>query len=238
MAKDIVPRPAGAGGRDLLAHPQELQAGHARRRPDLRQRAVAGADQEGPGARAGGQRRLPARHPARQPGHARHPLGLRLLHRRRLRHRPARGRRDLAWRRRLRHQLRRATCPLQSVLPRRQARPAAAGRGAVPQRADRRRPNRPLQIRQKGAASPARRGPAAICWAAAWRRTATSTTPRPTAGSTAPTRTASATTPSTAARSSAARSAPATISWKCRSSITSSTRRRPPSSAWKRTWSA
>ena len=43
------------------------------------------ADPRRPGARAGGQRGLPAGHPDGQPGHARHPLGLRLLHRRRLR---------------------------------------------------------------------------------------------------------------------------------------------------------
>ncbi len=64
--------------------------------------------QAGPGAGAGRQRGVPAGHPDGQPGHARHPLGLRLLHRRRLRHRSGRRRRHLARRRRLRHQLRRA----------------------------------------------------------------------------------------------------------------------------------
>ena len=59
-------------------------------RPDMRVDGLIFADdtlieqiKQGPGARAGRQRRLPARHPAGQPGHARHPLGLRLLHRRR-----------------------------------------------------------------------------------------------------------------------------------------------------------
>ena len=44
----------------------------------------------------------------RQPGHARHPLGLWFLHWRRLRDRSGGRGRDLARRRRLRHQLRRA----------------------------------------------------------------------------------------------------------------------------------
>ena len=74
-----------------------------------------------PGPRAGGQRRLSARHSARQPGHAGHPLGLRLLHRRRLRDRSGRGRRHFAGRSRLRHQLWRPSVPHQSLLPRRQA---------------------------------------------------------------------------------------------------------------------
>ena len=56
------------------------------------------ADQEGPGARAGRERGDVARHPEGQPGHARHPLGLRLLHRRRGRHRPGGRGRDLAGR--------------------------------------------------------------------------------------------------------------------------------------------
>ena len=154
-----ISRPAGAGGRHLLAHPEELQAGHARGRPDLRQREAAAADQGGPGARTGGQRRLPARHPARQPGHARHPLGLRLLHRRRLRHRSGGRWGNFSRRSRLRHQLRSATCPIQFVLPRRQARAAHAGRIAVPQRADRRRPLRALQVRPEGAAHILGEGP-------------------------------------------------------------------------------
>ncbi len=61
-----------------------------------------------PGGRAGGQRRLPAGNSAGQPGDARYPLGLRLLHRRRLRHRSGRRGRHLAGRRWVRHQLRRA----------------------------------------------------------------------------------------------------------------------------------
>ena len=76
--------------------PEELPRRHARRRPDLRRRDADRADQEGPGARAGRQRRHAARHPEGQPGHARHPLGLRLLHRRRRRHRPGGRGRDLA----------------------------------------------------------------------------------------------------------------------------------------------
>ena len=87
-------------------------------------RTAAGAAQEGPGAGAGRQRRLPAGHPARQPGHARHSLGLRLLHRRRLRDRSGRRRRHLARRRRLRHQLRRPPGALQPLLPRGQAAPS------------------------------------------------------------------------------------------------------------------
>ena len=54
------------------------------------------ADPEGPGARAGRQRRDLAGDPAGQPGDARHPLGLRLRHRRRRRDRPGRGGRHLA----------------------------------------------------------------------------------------------------------------------------------------------
>ena len=54
------------------------------------------------------QRGLPARHRRLRLRHARHPLGLWLPHRRRGRVRPRAGRRDLARRRRLRHQLRRA----------------------------------------------------------------------------------------------------------------------------------
>ena len=88
--------------------PAELQAGDAGRGADLRRRAADRADPRRPGARAGGQRGLPAGHPDGQPRHARHPLGLRLLHRRRLGHRSGRRRRDLAGRRGLRHQLRRA----------------------------------------------------------------------------------------------------------------------------------
>jgi len=69
--------------------------GHARRRAHLRQPATSGTAQEGPGAEQV-PTWLSCRHPARQPGHAGHPLGLRLLHRRRLRHRSGRGRRHLA----------------------------------------------------------------------------------------------------------------------------------------------
>src|SRR5262245_15781344 len=60
-----LPRAAGAGGRVLLADPEELQAGHARRWPDLRRRETDAGDPQRPGAGAGGQRRVPARHPAR-----------------------------------------------------------------------------------------------------------------------------------------------------------------------------
>ena len=100
-------RTARTGGPMHLADPEVLQAGHARRRPDLRRRASDVAAAKRSGARAGGQRRVPARHPDRQPRHARYPLGLRLLHRRRLRHRPRERRRRLARGRGLRHQLRR-----------------------------------------------------------------------------------------------------------------------------------
>ena len=79
-----------------------------------------------PGARAGRQRRVPAGHPARQPGHARHPLGLRLLHRRRLRDRSGRRRRDFAGRRRLRHQLRRAAGAHQPLRTRTSSRSSTA----------------------------------------------------------------------------------------------------------------
>ena len=194
---------------------------------------------QGPGARAGGQRRLPARHPARQPGHARHPLGLRLLHRRRLRHRSGRGRRHLARRRRLRHQLRRPLVPHQPLLSRRQAASAQAGRGAVPARADRRRAGRASTRSTARSCSrllgegpsyliDARPGDAGRPRAHRGQRPARRRRPGP------------GQRPRHGARraSSAARSARATTSSKCRSSITSSTRRPPRSWAWRRTWSA
>ena len=93
--------------------PKSYRARHARRRPDLRRRQADRADQERPGARAGRQRGDLARHPEGQPGHARYPLGLRLLHRRRCGDRSRGRRRDLARRRRLRHQLRRAFAAVQ-----------------------------------------------------------------------------------------------------------------------------
>ena len=86
----------------------------------------------GPSARAGRERRAPARHPAALARDARHPLGLRLSDRRRRGDRRGGGR-DLAGRRRLRHQLRRAAAALRGsrasdVAPRMRG----DGRRAVP----------------------------------------------------------------------------------------------------------
>ncbi len=131
-----------------VAHPQELPRGHARRRADLRRRGADRPDQEGPGARAGGQRRDAARHPEGEPGDARHPLGLRLLHRRGRRDRPRAGGRHLPRRRRLRHQLRRPPAPLGPVVGRGQAPHPAARRPALPRHPDRRRPERQVHLRQ------------------------------------------------------------------------------------------
>ena len=165
-------------------------------------------------------------HPACQPGHARHPLGLRLLHRRRLRDRSGRRRRDLARRRRLRHQLRRAAdalepdatttssrgCSRWSRSSSARCRPAWAEAGSTASSAQ---GTAPADGRRAELSARPRLG----------RRRATSTTPKPAAGSTAPSPTSSAIAPWTAAPTSAARSARATISWKCRSSMQSSTRR-------------
>ena len=205
--------------------PKELQARHARGRPHLRQREADRADPQGPGARAGRQRRVPARHPDGQPGDAGHSLGLRLLHRRRLRDRPGRGRRHLARRRRLRHQLRRAPRADEPLLSRRQAAHSRrSSKELFHSDSRRRRPVGQVQVRRQGTA------PAHGRRAASSSSAAISASPRDLEHTEAdgrirrrrpgrrhrPRR-------ASAARSSAARSAPATTSWKCRSSIASST---------------
>ena len=67
--------------------PKGYRAGNARRGTDLCRRSAHPADPRRSGPRAGRQRGVPAGHPDGQPCHARYPLGIRLLHRRRLRHR-------------------------------------------------------------------------------------------------------------------------------------------------------
>ena len=179
-----------------MADPQELPRGHAGRRPDLRRRHADRADQEGPGARAGRERGDPAGHPEGQPGHARHPLGLRLLHRRRGRDRPGGGGRDLAGRRRLRHQLRRPAAPDQPRLERRQGPDQAAGGPALPRYPHRRRPERAVPVRQAEADRADGAGGRRTWSSRASGPTATCRSPRPAAGSTAPIPAASAIAPS------------------------------------------
>ena len=94
------------------------------------------------------ERRHPARHPEGQPGDARHPLGLRVRHRRRRRDRPRARGRDLARGRRLRHQLRRPAAPLEPRMGRREGPDPAARRPALPRHPDRRRPVGQVQVRQ------------------------------------------------------------------------------------------
>ena len=151
------------------------------------------ADQERPGARAGRQRGDLAGHPEGQPGHARHPLGLRLLHRRRGGDRPRGRGRDLARRRRLRHQLRRPAAPLQPRVERRQGPDQAAGRPALPRHPHRRRPERALPVRQAQAdqADGAGRRPTSSNLGYGTDRDLPS--PRPAAASTGPIRAGSAT---------------------------------------------
>ena len=185
------------------------------------------ADQEGPGPRAGRERGHAARHPEGQPGHARHPLGLRLLHRRRGGDRPGGGRRDLARRGRLRHQLRRPAAAYEPRLERGEGPDQAAGRPALPRHPHRRRPERQVPLRQAQADPADGAGVGVRGRVRATAPSATWTSPRPRAVSTGPTRRGSATAPSRAATTSAARSARATISSRSRSSTASSTRSRP-----------
>ena len=152
--------------------------------------------------------------------------------------RSGRGRRDLARRRRLRHQLRRAADAHEPVLIATSSRISRRWSTQlfrdIP---DRRRPAagtyhvRPArncaQLLAEGSRYLVEHGPG--------HRRATSSTPRPAAGSTAPTPTASATARCSAAATSAARSARATTSWKSRSSTRSSTTRPPRRWAWTRT---
>ena len=83
------------GGRSRLCGPPP-DGEHPRRRSDP----------------SGGKRRVPSRHRGSVDRDAGHPLGLRLRDRRRRRFRSGRGRRSQPGRRRLRHQLRRASAPL------------------------------------------------------------------------------------------------------------------------------
>ena len=122
--------------------PKSYKPGHARRWPDLRQRAADGAIRKDQAPDQVANVAILARHSVGQPRHAGHPLGLRLLHRRRLRDRSGRGRRHFARRRRLRHQLRRPPDPHQPLLSRRQAAPAQLVEALFRTRADRRRPRR------------------------------------------------------------------------------------------------
>ena len=224
-----ISRAARAGRPVPVANPQELSLRHAGRWHHLRRRDPDRADQEGPGARAGRQRGDVARHPEGQPGHARHPLGLRLLHRRSGRDRPRGRGRDLAGRRRLRHQLRRAAAAHQPGVERRQGSDQAAGRSALSRHSHRRRSERTLPVRQ-AEADPADGGRGVVRGQPGLRNRA-----RPAghrggrAAWRAPIRGGSAIARSRAVSTSAARSAPATISSKSRSSTASSTRPRPKS---------
>ncbi len=159
-ALETICRTARARERVLVADPEILQAGHARRRLDLRRQCAHGVDPPGRRRGAGGQRRVSAGNSASQPGDARHPLGLRILHRRRLRDRPGRRGRDLARRRRLRHQLRRAAHAEQSERDRR----SAGNRDARPRTlslcTDGGRPRGQVQVRPPRAAALARAGTA------------------------------------------------------------------------------
>ena len=157
--------PAGAGRPLPLEDSQELPGRHARGWADLRGREPDRPDQEGSGAGAGGQRGDLARHPGREPGDARHPLGIRLRHRRRRGDRPGRGGRHLARRRRLRHQLRRAAPAVGPRLGGREAPDQGPGGPALPRHPHGRRPERELQVRPPearqadGAGLEVRRGP-------------------------------------------------------------------------------
>ena len=126
-------------------------------------------------------------------GHAGHPLGLRLLHRRRGGDGHRRRRRDLARRRGLRHQLRRAAAADRPARPS-EVRPRLKDLvdqlfRDVPVRRGRRRA---VRVRRRRDAAAAGRGRAVPGWHAAWPRRRTSTPPSPAAASRAPTRTPSA----------------------------------------------
>ena len=143
-----ISRTARAGRPVPVADSQELSRRHAGRRHHLRRRQADRADQERPGARTGRQRGDLARHPEGEPGHARHSLGLWLLHRRRRRHRPRGRGRDLAGRGRLRHQLRRAAVADQPGLERGEGPDQGAGRSTLSGYPDRRGSARALPVRQ------------------------------------------------------------------------------------------
>ena len=145
------------------------------------------ADQEGPGARAGGQRRDLAGHPEGQPGDARHPLGVRLLHRRRRGDRPGGGGRDLAGRRRLRHQLRRPPAPHRTSTgttsrPRSGRSSTSSSATSPPASA-----SAGVLVQQAGTGRADGRGGLVRRRARASASSATWSSPRPAAGSTAPT---------------------------------------------------
>ena len=59
-------RDAGADGPMARAHPARVQGGHADRRHHLRRRAPRRVHPQGPGGRAGGERRVPAGNPGRR----------------------------------------------------------------------------------------------------------------------------------------------------------------------------
>src|SRR5271157_3592770 len=124
-------RPPREGGAVPVEDSQELPRGHAGRWPDLRRRYAHRTDQARPGARAGRERGDPAGNPEGQPGHAGYSLGLRLLHWRRGRDGSGAGRGDLSGGRRLRHQLRRPTAPVQPRVARRQGQDQAPGGPAL-----------------------------------------------------------------------------------------------------------
>jgi hypothetical protein len=134
----------------LLADSQVLQAGDARRWVDLCRRRDGRGDQARSSLRAGRECRFLARHPARQPGHARHPLGLRVSDRWRVCDGPGRGRRDLARRRGIRHQLRRAADAVGLVLSGCQAAHAAADGSSVRQDSRRYGPRRQVPLQPEG----------------------------------------------------------------------------------------
>ena len=192
-----------------------------------------------PGGRAGGQRRLPAGNSAGQPGDARHSLGIRLLHRRRVCDRSGGRGRHLARRRRATTSIAACgSCGQQSERCRRAAGTRNARPRAVSQRADGGRPRRQVQVRPQRAQ--------AICWSrgrsscnrAGWRprRDIEHTEARGCLAGAGPI--SSAIARSTGATTSAARSARATTFWRCRSSTACSTRRRPRRSDWRKTASA
>ena len=97
---------AGESQRVALGASRDLQVRDAGAGADLRDRRRCWSTSSAIMPRTGRQCRLSAGHPEVFAGHAGHPLGLRLSHRRLLRDRPEPRRRDFSRRRRLRYQLR------------------------------------------------------------------------------------------------------------------------------------
>ena len=151
---------------------------------------------------------------------------------------PLEGGVDLAGRSGLRHQLRRAADDHEPLAQRRAAADQRPDGRPLPRDPRRRRQGRAVSLRRQGTAAADGRRRQVSRRPRTGHRRATSSIPRPKAASAGPRPTTSAPAPWSAAPTSAARSAPATISSKCRSSRKSATKRPPGRWAWPRTRSA